>query len=83
MPGNVADATQKPILGLRAEFVGVQDWLRQQYAGPGKDWPEDDLTHLDLDGAGGERVVEIGVPKSEVLNGLMVCADFSPYSIWS
>ncbi|KAH7260395.1 hypothetical protein B0J15DRAFT_547994 [Fusarium solani] len=82
MPGNVADATQKPILGLRAEFVGVQDWLRQQYAGPGKDSPEDDLTHLDLDGAGGERVVEIGVPKSEVLNGLMLKTNRERFAIF-
>lgn len=77
-PGNVADATEKPILGLMSEFTEGLDWQRKRHMGHGKDWPEDEMTHLELDGAGGERIVEIGVPKSEVLNGLMVCADFFP-----
>ncbi|KAL6365163.1 hypothetical protein LRP88_01144 [Fusarium phalaenopsidis] len=70
-PGNAVDGTGKPILGLRAEFINVIECERERYVGHGKDWPEDEMAHLDLDGAGGEMIVEIGVPKFGTLKGLM------------
>ncbi|UPL04262.1 hypothetical protein LCI18_015196 [Fusarium solani-melongenae] len=70
-PGDVADATEKPIMGLRSEFSEGHDYQRKRYIGHGRDWPEDEMMHMELNGADGERIVEIGVPKSEVLNGLM------------
>ncbi|KAJ4327639.1 hypothetical protein N0V84_001888 [Fusarium piperis] len=70
-PGNVADATEKPILGLMSEFVEGEDWQRKRHIGDGENWPEHKMAHLELDGPGGETIVEIGVPKSEVLSGLM------------
>ncbi|KAI8667103.1 hypothetical protein NCS56_00845600 [Fusarium sp. Ph1] len=71
-PGNAVDGTGKPILGLRAEFINVIECERERYVGHGKDWPEDEMAHLDLDGAGGEMIVEIGVPKLGTLKGLML-----------
>ena len=71
-PWNPTDAT-RPILGLRAEFV-KRYWEPKRYVGHGGYWPEDEMTHLDLNGAYRERIVEIGVSKSGTLKGLMVCA---------
>lgn len=79
-PRNPTDAT-RPILGLRAEFV-KRYWEPKRYVGHGEYWPEDEMTHLDLNGASGERIVEIGVSKSGTLKGLMLKTNRERFAIF-
>ncbi|KAM0430870.1 hypothetical protein ACHAPT_005502 [Fusarium lateritium] len=70
-PKKLTDATERSILGLRAEFV-KRYWEPKRYVGDGENWPEEDMTHLDLIGTDGEKIIEIGVPKSGTLKGLVL-----------
>ncbi|KAJ3455707.1 hypothetical protein MRS44_017189 [Fusarium solani] len=57
-------------------------WEPKRYVGHGGYWPEDEMTYLDLNGAYGERIVEIGVSKSGTLKGLMLKTNRERFAIF-
>ncbi|RSL72063.1 hypothetical protein CEP53_001267 [Fusarium sp. AF-6] len=74
-PLDPADPTRRLVLGLRVEFIQGR-WEAKRYIGHGGDWPEDETTNFDLYYPLDERIVEIGVSKSDTLKGIMLKTDW-------
>ncbi|RSL65168.1 hypothetical protein CEP54_004297 [Fusarium duplospermum] len=74
-PQDPTDATGKLVLGLRVEFVKSHGETKR-CIGHGGDWPEDETTNFDLYCPLEERIIEIGVSKSETLKGIMLKTDW-------
>ncbi|KAI8717604.1 hypothetical protein NCS52_00836800 [Fusarium sp. LHS14.1] len=70
-PRDPDDTTRRLILGLKAEFAESYGET-ERYVGQGGNWPEDETTIFDLHYPFDERIVEIGVSKSETLKGIML-----------
>ncbi|KAM5386963.1 hypothetical protein ACJZ2D_000256 [Fusarium nematophilum] len=72
-----------PILAMRSEYVR-RYWEPKRYIGDKyeSDWPEDEMRHLTVDAAGGEAITEVGVTRTETLEGIMLRTNKGNYAIF-